>query len=119
LEHEVGTPPLVERRRVDLDADEQVAVGSAVSPLLALALQPDAGAVLRARRHLDLIPARDALATGSAARRTGRVDDDAVAAAAMAGMGEREKALAVRDDAAPLAVGARAGRGAGLGAAAA
>src|SRR5581483_340922 len=66
---------------------------------LALALEPDAGAVLCSRRHPDLVALRRALAPRAAAVAAGLLDDDAVAAAARAGLREGEQAVAVRDDA--------------------
>src|SRR5581483_9388547 len=107
LEHEVGAAPLVQRRGVDLHDDVEVAVGAAVPARLALALEPDARAVLRPGRHLDLVALRRALAPRAAAVAARLLDDDAVAAAARAGLGQREQAVAVGDDA--RAVALRAG----------
>src|SRR5581483_2879520 len=94
-------------RGVDLHDDVEVAVGAAVPARLALALEPDARAVLRPGRHLDLVALRRALAPRAAAVAARLLDDDAVAAAARAGLGQREQAVAVGDDA--RAVALRAG----------
>src|SRR6185503_13191310 len=102
LEHQIGAAALVERRRRDLDADEQIAGGTAVHPWLALALEPDARAVLRAGGHLHLVAARHALATAAAAPR--------------ARMRKREQPLAVGDDSRATAVRAGPRRRARLGA---
>src|SRR6476619_1034833 len=99
LEHEVGAAALVERRCLDLHAHVEIAGGATAATGLALPLEADPDPVLGAGGHLHLVAARDPLTAGAAAVLARRVDDDAVPAAALAGVGEGEEALAVRDHA--------------------
>src|SRR5688572_2792468 len=87
------------------DLDVEIAGRAAIPPRFALACQPDAVAVVDARRHLDrkaLVHARAAVA---GALRTGILDDRATPLASRAGLLDRKDALADPD---------LAGTGAGL-----
>ena len=68
----------------------QVAGLAALDAGLALALEPDLGAVLDPGRHLDVVPLGLADAALAVARRARRLDDGAVAAAAVARLLQNE-----------------------------
>src|ERR671931_61973 len=106
VDDEVVAPPLVELRRLDPGDDVEVTGLPARVPRLALALEPDAGPVFDAGRDLDRVALRPALAPGAAATRTRILDHGAVAVTPRARLREGEEALALRDDTAPLALGA-------------
>ena len=113
---QIGAVALEERMRADRQENVEIARRAAAHARLALAGEPDAGAVLDAGRnvHRQRALARDA--AGAGARRARTVDHLAAALAVRAGALEREEALRLTDPA--LAAAHRAGLrlGAGLGA---
>src|SRR5690606_26635437 len=119
VDEQVVAAPAVEGAGGDAGDDLQVARRSAAHPGLALALEADARTVLGAGGdlHLDLGAGRGVPAAVALGARV--VDDRAVAAAARAGLAERERPDVAAHDAAALAVGAQPRAAAGPGAAAA
>src|SRR5436190_1824387 len=101
------------RRSHARDHVEIAGLGAAVAGL-ALAAQADPRAVLDAGRNLDRVALGAPLAAGAAAVRARILDHGAVPAAARAGLGEGEQALALGDDAAAVTLGAQRRRGPGL-----
>ena len=98
-----------------LHRDEQVAVRAAALTRSALAAQPDALAVLHPGRDAGLDGARGGAAARAVARRAGLVVDQLTAAAARAGLVDREPAArGVHDEPGAFALGADVGLGAGL-----
>ena len=93
VEDEIGAAALEERRRLDLDHDEEVARRAAVVAGLALALEPHLRAALRAGGNLHGVALRHAFAAAAAAVPARRLDDRAVPAAARARLREREQPL--------------------------
>src|SRR4029077_5478189 len=81
---------------------------------LSLAAQADSRAVLDARGDLDRVALGTPLAAGAAAVRARLLDHGAVPTAARARLREGEQALALRDHAAAVALGAEHRRRAGL-----
>ena len=65
LDDEIGAAPLEPLGRLNAGDDVEVACGPATLAELALALEPDPGAVLDARRNLDRVPPGAPLATGA------------------------------------------------------
>src|SRR5215211_7029966 len=101
--------------RGDPDLDDQVAGGGAGLARLALALEPDGGAVVDPHRDPDpQLPGPD-LGAAAVAGRAGVVDHRAATLAGRAGAGEAEQALVAGDRAAAVAGRAGPGQGAGLG----
>src|SRR5207248_9684173 len=100
VDDEVVAAPLVLGRPADARDDVQVAVRAAVLARLALALEADAGAVLRPGRNLDRVALRAPLAARAAARAARLLDHRPVPAAARARLREREEALILRAHAA-------------------
>src|SRR5829696_352673 len=85
VDDEIGrAAPLEQLRRRNARHHEEVARWPAVETGLALALQPDARAVLDAGGDLDRVALRALLATGSVAARARVLDDRPVPAAARA-----------------------------------
>ena len=104
VDDQIVAAPLVDLRRLDARDDVEVARGRAAVPRLALALELDARAVLRACRDLDREALRAPLAARAVTRRARRLDDRAHAAALRARLLQREQALRGRDDARPTAL---------------
>ena len=103
---QVGAVALEERMRRERQKNIEVAGRPAPHPGLAFAGEPDAGAVLDARRDVDR---ERALARDAARARAGRariVDHLAAALAGRAGALEREEALGMADAAGAGAVAA-------------
>ncbi len=116
---DVGAVALEDPVRRHRDEDVEIARRRAAHPALALAGEPDAGAVLDPRRNVDrerLFAPHPALAAAALAR---LFDDPAGALAARAGALDREEALLRANPAAPVTGRALYRLGAGLGAAAA
>src|SRR5262249_54254667 len=119
VDHQVVAPPRESLRGLDARDHVEVPCRSAVPARLALALQADPSAVLRARGDLDRVALRPPLAACTAAGWARVLDDRPVPAAAGARLREREEALALGNDATAAADRADRGRGARLGARAA
>ena len=98
--------------------DVEVAGRAAARAGLALAGEPDPGAVLDPGGDVDLVALGLLGQAGAAAGRAGVLDDLAGAAALRAGLADREEALALGVDAAAFAARAGDRAGPGLGAAA-
>src|SRR5215218_6608959 len=101
--------------RGDPDLDDQVAGGGAGLARLALALEPDGGAVVDPGGDPDPQLAAADLAAAAVAGRAGVVDHRAATLAGRAGAGEAEQALVAGDRAATVTGRAGPGQGAGLG----
>src|SRR5439155_4268252 len=93
-------------RAGDARDDDEVAVRPAVRARLALPLEANLRAILHPRLDLDRVVPQPALTAGAVALRARPLDHGAVAAAARAGLREREQALALGLD--PPAVALRA-----------
>src|SRR4249919_979186 len=118
---EVATvEPLEDRRAGDAGDDEEVARRAAALAGLALAGEPDAGAVLHPGGDVHPVTLGLLGEPGAAAGRAGVLDDLAGAATLRTGLGDREEALALGVDAPPFAAwaGDRARPGFGSAAAA-
>src|SRR5581483_8755241 len=112
---QVGLVALEKRMLLHFQDDVKVAGRSAVCPRMSYVLQAHAGAVVDARRNVDLeLPLHLSIAL-AAAIFAGSADDLAYAVARTAGSAHRKKALLVHDF--PAAVTSRAGgrTGSGLG----
>ena len=105
---------LEDRRGSHVGDDVEIARRPAARPGLALAGQADARALLDARRDVDAVALERAHRPRAVAGRAGILDHGARAAAARAGLGDREHALALGLDPAALAAWADLRRGAGL-----
>src|SRR5436853_6082945 len=117
LDLEVVPGTLEHRRGRHVRHHVEIARGGAAGPGLALAGETDAAPLTHAGRDLHAEPLRLADQPGASAGRARIVDDCAAAAALGARLLDGEHALALGLDAAPVAPGTRAGRGARLGAA--
>src|SRR5262249_4623203 len=108
LADEVVAVALEQRVLADAGDHVQVAAGRAGVAGLALAADPDAGAVVHAGRHVDLQRPPGLDPAAAVAVRTGVGDDLAAAAAAGTGLLQAEEALV--DEHRPLAAAAPAHR---------
>src|SRR5665647_3412545 len=113
---QVGAVALIELMRLQRQENIKVARRSAAHAGLALAGEPDAGAVLDTGRDVDRQHALARNASGALAGVAGVVDDLAAALARGAGALEREEALRMADLAGAAAGGAGLRLAAGLGA---
>src|SRR4051794_38542022 len=102
---------LEDGRGRDPGDDEEIAGRPAALARLALAGEPDAGAVLDPCRDVHLVALGLLREAGARADGAGVLDDLSLATALRAGLADREEALTLRVDAAALAAraGARAG----------
>ena len=110
--------PSEDRGGSDAGGHVEVARRAAARARLALAGEPDPGAVLDPGRDVDLVALGLLGQAGAAAGRAGVLDDLAGAAALRAGLADREEALALGVDAAAFAARAGGRRRARFGAAA-
>src|SRR5215471_1131711 len=113
---EIGTLALEERMCAKREENVEIAGRSTAHARLALAREPDAGAILDARGDVDRKRALARHPPGARARRAGIIDDLAAALAGRTGPLEREETLGVTDASLTAAGRTSLGFGAGLGA---
>src|SRR6476619_1429595 len=104
LDDQIRAAPLELLRRVDPRHDIEVARRPTAFTDLALALEADSRAVLHACRNLHRVVLRAPLATCARALLARLLDDRPVPAAARTRLRQREQTLALRDDAATVAL---------------
>src|SRR5207244_1058679 len=104
VDDEIRASTIEPLRGLDPRHDEQIARRPARLADLTFALEADARTVLDARRNLDRVAARAPFAAAALAFAARLLHDRAVAAATRAGLRQREQTLALRDDAAAVAL---------------
>src|SRR5215813_13615855 len=113
---QIGALALKEWMRAEREENVEIPGRSTAHARLALAREPDAGAILDARGDVDRKRALARHPPGARARRAGIIDDLAAALAGRTGPLEREETLGVTDASLAAAGRTSLGFGAGLGA---